>query len=64
MNICFTVSYLESILYELAIHTDSVRLVRDEQTGAHCGSISMEVNVYVPSVTVVIVTFSGHNNIL
>ena len=49
---------IESILYELAIHTDSVRLVRDEQTGAHCGSISVEV--YVPSVTVVIVTFSGH----
>ena len=37
-----------------------MRLVRDEQTGALCGSISVEVNLYVPSVTVVIVTFSGH----
>ena len=38
-----------------------MRIVHDEQTGPHCGSISVEVNVYVTSVTVVIVTFSGHN---
>ena len=34
--------------------------MRDEQTGALCGSNSVKVNLYVPSVTVVIVTFSGH----
>ena len=30
----------------------------DEQTGAHCGSIYVGVNVYVTSVSVVIVKFS------
>ena len=42
---------------QLAILIDLVRLVCGEQTGAHCGSISVEVNVYVTSVSVVIVTY-------
>ena len=42
---------------QLANHIDLVRLVCSEQTGAHCGSISVEVNVYVTSVSVVIVTY-------